>query len=64
MIDPSPKLAKLRAPYPDDIKRIEEDEKRIVDLLRMHEFSQQPVVGVTELSQSLVCDYCPASNYH
>jgi hypothetical protein len=43
MIDPFPKLAKLKALYPDDIARIEQDEQRVSDLLRRQDFSAQPV---------------------
>ena len=38
------KFAKLRALYPDDGKRIEEDEKRLNELLAMQEFATLPVV--------------------
>jgi hypothetical protein len=43
MIDPFPKLARLKAVYPDDIERIEQDERRVSDLLRQQDFSMQPV---------------------
>jgi hypothetical protein len=43
MIDPFPKLAKLKALYPDDVARIEADEQRVSDLLRRQDFSAQPV---------------------
>lgn len=38
------KFAKLREIYPDDIARIEADEKRFNELLAMQEFAQLPVV--------------------
>lgn len=37
------KLAKLKEEYPDDVKRIQEDEKRVSDLLAQQEFASQPV---------------------
>lgn len=43
MTDPFPKLAKLKELYPDDVERIEADEKRVSDLLRQQEFASQPV---------------------
>lgn len=43
MIDPFPKLARLKALYPEDIERIEQDEQRVSDLLRRQDFSTQPV---------------------
>jgi hypothetical protein len=43
MIDPFPKLAKLKELYPADIDRIEQDERRVSDLLQKQDFSLQPV---------------------
>jgi hypothetical protein len=43
MIDPFPKLARLKVLYPDDVARIEQDEQRVSDLLRRQDFSAQPV---------------------
>jgi hypothetical protein len=36
------KFAELRKRYPEEIARIEEDEKRITDLLRQREYAQDP----------------------
>lgn len=35
------KFGELRKVYPEDIKRIEEDEKRVKELLLMREYSEQ-----------------------
>src|SRR5436853_2170228 len=43
MIDPFPKLAKLKELYPEDIERIEGDEKRVKELLAKQEYSVNPV---------------------
>ncbi|TCU78862.1 hypothetical protein EDE08_101644 [Bradyrhizobium sp. R2.2-H] len=43
MIDPYPKLAELKKQYPDDVARIEQDEKAISDLLRKQDYALQPV---------------------
>jgi hypothetical protein len=42
MTDIFEKFAKLREIYPDDIERIEEDEKQVRDLLHKKEFSLRP----------------------
>src|SRR5947209_5753797 len=43
MIQHFEKLAKLKELYPEDIERIEQDEKRVSDILLKHEFASQPV---------------------
>lgn len=40
MVDIFEKLAALRTVYPDDVARIEADEKRVSDLLRVQSFSE------------------------
>jgi hypothetical protein len=37
------KLAKLREKYPDEISRIEDDEKRIGELLKSQEYAANPM---------------------
>jgi hypothetical protein len=45
MSDAFEKFAKLRQLYPEDISRIEGDEKRLNELFVMQEFANLPVVG-------------------
>jgi hypothetical protein len=43
MTDPFQKLAELKKLYPDDLARIEADERRMSGLMRLKEFAAQPV---------------------
>ena len=37
-------LAKLREKYPEDVERIDEDTKKIKDLMSKKEFSESPII--------------------
>src|SRR5262245_23578362 len=41
---PFDKLAKLKELHPEDVQRIEADERRMSDLLKMQEFASEPIV--------------------